>query len=532
MSDQGAFALVLHTHLPYVRHPEHERPIEERWLHEAIVECYLPLLDALARLEADGVRTRVTMSLTAPLAEMLRDELLRARFDDHLVRLTKLVERVVSRRAYAPEFDAALAHATESLAAARARWDAIGGDVVGALVAHARRGTVQLLACSATHAYLPGLLPRRASLRAQLRLGVAAFERQTGLPAEGMWLPECAYDPAFDADIAAVGVRATVVDGHALLRGTPRPPFGVHAPVVSPSGVAFFGRDDASSRQVWAREVGYPGNFSYRDFYRDAGFDLGEEILEDQVGPFGTRLMSGLKVHRITDTSPRKLPYDPAEALAQAGRDAAHFVGVRRRQLADLRATMPVAPVVVAPYDTELFGHWWAEGPRFIEALFRELARVPEIGAATLAELLARRPAVAESTPSASTWGAGGYGEVWVDGANAELWRHVHHASREAELLVSTHRRATGLPGRALDLALREVLLLQSSDFPFIIHTGSMADYAWARVRAHTARVWRLSGIVTGATRAPDDEAWVHDLDRRDAFLRDLPSDVLRSAFS
>ncbi len=531
MNDRGDLALVLHTHLPYVRHPEHERPIEERWLHEAIIECYLPLLDALARLERDGVHARLTMSLTAPLAEMLRDALLRARFDDHLTRLTRFVDRVVAASTYPIGFDAALAQARAALRAARARWDTIGGDVVGALVAHARRGTLQLLASSATHAFLPGLVPRPASLRAQLRLGVAAFERQTGLSAAGMWLPECAYDPSFDADLAGVGVRMTIVDGHGLHRATPRPPFGVHAPVVSPSGVAFFGRDEASSRQVWAREIGYPGNFGYRDFYRDAGFDLDEALLDDQLGPFGARLMSGLKVHKITGPSWQKQPYDPDEARAQVSRDASHFVSERRRHLADLCATMPVRPVIVAPYDTELFGHWWAEGPWFVEGVLREVARAPDVDAVTLADLLERRPAVAECTPGASTWGKGGHGEVWLDGDNAELWRHVHHASREVEVLVSTHRRAEGLEGRALDLAVREALLLQSSDFPFIIHTGSMVDYAWARVRAHAARVWRLSGIVTGARRGPDDEGWVEDLDRRDAFLRGLGSEVLRGAF-
>ncbi|MCC6646632.1 MAG: DUF1957 domain-containing protein [Polyangiaceae bacterium] len=531
MSDTGAFALVLHTHLPYVRHPEHERPIEERWLHEALIECYLPLLDALDRLDSDGVRVRATMSLTAPLAEMLRDDLLRARFDDHLARLDRFAARVAARRAYPAEFDAALGHARGALIAARARWDRIGGDVVGALVGHARRGSLQLLASSATHAFLPGLLPRRPSLRAQLRLGVAAFERQTGLSARGLWLPECGYDPGFDGELAAAGVRMTIVDGHALLRASRRPPFGVHAPVLSPSGVAFFGRDDASSRQVWAREVGYPGALCYRDFYRDAGFDLDEALLDDQLGPFGVRLMSGLKLHRITERGPRKLHYIPDIARGQAARDAAHFVGARRAQLGDLAATLPVRPLVVAPYDTELFGHWWAEGPWFLEAVFRELAAARDVEPVTLQDALAGRPALAECTPSASSWGKGGYGEVWLDGESSELWRHVHHASREVERLVATHRRAEGLPGRALDLAVRELLLLQSSDFPFILHTGGMVEYARARVRSHVARVWRLSGIVTGERPQPDDERWVEDVDARDAFLRDLPSEALRAAF-
>ena len=263
---QGYLSIVLHAHLPFVRHPEHARHLEERWLYEAIIECYLPLLDVFDRLSREGVPFAVTMSLTQPLAAMLKDDLLRKRFEDHLGRLERLAENEMVRLWGNEAFAPLATFYREELARVRATWDRHGGDIVGALVKHWDAGNLELLTCSATHCYLPGMLPAREGIRPQLELGVRAFEHLTGRRPMGMWLPECAYTPEIDADIARAGVRFTILDSHGVLRARPAPPFGVHAPVVSPSGVAFFARDQEASRSVWSREEGYPGDGYYRDF--------------------------------------------------------------------------------------------------------------------------------------------------------------------------------------------------------------------------------------------------------------------------
>jgi 1,4-alpha-glucan branching enzyme len=532
---RGYLALVLHAHLPFVRHPEHERPLEERWLHEAIAECYLPLIAAFDRLEKDGVPFSLTMSLTPPLAAMLNDELLRSRFDDHLARMRSLCEHEIVRLE-GDGFFGPVAHFYQTrLAEIAATWERIGRDVVGALVRHADAGRIDLITCSATHAYLPGLLPRRASLKAQLRLGVAAFKHLVGRDPTGAWLPECAYEPAFDADIAEAGIRYTVLDTHGVTRAEPRPAFGVFHPIVSPSGVAFFARDDNASRQVWSREIGYPGNPFYRDFYRDIGFDLPETELYGEVGPFGSRVMTGLKYHRITGGNDAKLAYQPGIARQRASIDAADFVAARLAEVDRLSATMPVPPVIVAPYDAELFGHWWFEGPWFLEDVFRHLDAARKAGAelvpASLRGYLASHPTALAATPAASSWGAGGHGEVWLGPAAAPLWRHVHHGSQLVEHLVSTRRHETGIRGEALDLAIREALLLQTSDWPFIVKTGSMVEYAEARTRVHANRIRRLADIVEGDSIRAEDVAWMRDLDGRDNFLRGLPGETLRAAY-
>jgi 1,4-alpha-glucan branching enzyme len=529
---QGYLALVLHAHLPFVRHPEHARHLEERWFYEALIECYLPLLDAFDRLAADGVPFALTMSVTPPLAAMLKDPLLCTRFEGHLSRIEALAEREMKRLYGDAQFAPIASFYRTELARVRATWDRHHGDVLAGLVAHWDAGRLELLTCSATHCYLPGMLPAREGIRPQLDLGVRGFESLSHRTPLGMWLPECAYHPDFDADIAAAGIRFTIVDTHGVTNARPRPPYGVHAPIVSPSGVAFFARDAESSRQVWSRDEGYPGDFYYRDFYRDIGFDLPVSELEGEVGPHGSRLMTGLKYYRITGPGDHKEPYQPGVARARAWEHAGNFVFNRAEQVKHLAGTMPVPPIIVAPYDAELYGHWWFEGPLFLEALFRQLPNAGGIvESITLGGYLERHPDIALATPCSSSWGAGGYGEVWVGHEAAWSWRHVHHATRYVSWLVKRHRHADGLRGEALDQTIRELLLLQSSDWNFIIKTGTSMKYAEGRIRSHTHRLRHLGHLVETGSIEGDDAHWLGDVRARDTFLAQMGGDELRRAF-
>jgi 1,4-alpha-glucan branching enzyme len=532
---QGYLALVLHAHLPFVRHPEHAHHLEERWLYEALIECYLPLLDAFDRLASEGVPFALTMSVTPPLAAMLKDPLLSRRFEDHLGRLDALVADEAVRVEGDPDFEPVIAFYAEELARVRATWVRHGGDVVAGLVAHWDAGRIELLTCSATHCYLPGLLPAREGIRPQLDLGMRGFEALVGRKATGMWLPECAYHPELDGEIAAAGVGFTLVDSHGVSDASPRPPHGVHAPICSPSGVAFFARDAESSRQVWSRSEGYPGDYFYRDFYRDIGFDLPVSALRGETGPNGTRLMTGLKYYRITGPGDHKEPYQRQIALDRTWEHGGNFVFNRTEQVKHLTAQMSgmrAPPIVVAPYDAELYGHWWFEGPQFLEAVFRQLpATLGLLEPITLGGYLQRHPDLMLATPSASSWGAGGYGEVWVGHEAGWSWRHVHHATRYAASLVQRYRHETGVRGVALDQLIRELLLLQSSDWNFIIKTATSTEYAEARIRTHTHRLRHLAYLVETGVVEGKDAAWLDDVCRRDTFLASMVGDDLRRAF-
>lgn len=527
----GHLAIVLHTHLPFVRHPEHARSLEERWLYEAILECYLPLLGVLDRLERDRVPVALTMSLTPPLLAMWQDPLLCARFEEHTERLQRLAARE-EKRLWGDAELAPVAHFyAERLAELRARWHAIGGDLAAAFRRHWDEGRIELLGSSATHAYLPGLLPTFTGLAAQLQLGLLAFERAMGKKPAGIWLPECAFHPGFDRELSKQGIRYVVVDTHALTRARPRVLEAPHRAAVSPSGCAFFARDPAASEAVWSRDNGYPGDPYYRDFYRDIGYDLPEEDLEGETGPYGVRVASGLKYHRITGRTADKAPYQPGVALAQAQKHAADFVQRRADALAHAAQFMQSAPICVAPYDAELFGHWWFEGPDFLEAVFRQLPEHPSVVPITLGQHLRRGGLLEPAMPEASSWGANGYGDVWVGNETAWLWRHVHHATRDVERAVKAKRDLRGDRGDALDQAIVELLLLQSSDWPFIIKTNTTVEYAEARFRAHHHRLSHLLYLVDKPDWSDDDAAFVQSVRERDNFMHNTPSYQLRAPF-
>jgi 1,4-alpha-glucan branching enzyme len=537
-------ALVLHAHLPWVRHPEHARSLEERWLYEAIWESYLPLLGLLDRLGREGVASALTISVSPPLAAMLADDLLRSRFDDHLARLSRLASSLA--RGSSSSLDARAREVMRfyegRLAEARAGWDRIGGDVLGALRTHEAAGRVELWTSTATHAYLPGLLSAPASVRAQLRLGRRGFAAiGGGAPPRGLWLPECAYDPLLGSDLAAAGVRYTILDAHGVELAQPRPPAGVCAPVIGPGNVAYFARDPGAARDVWSRREGYPGDPHYREFYRDVGFDLPEAELAGEIGPGGTRLMTGLKPCRITGPGPHKEPYDPLAARGRAREHARHFVDKRRAMAAAAVERWQVAaPILVAPFDAELFGHWWFEGPEFLEDVLRELdasERAGGIGASTLGGYLDRHPQAAVAEPAASSWGEGGFGQVWAGPEAARLWRHVHHAERAVRAAVAARRHApavegpAGVSGRAVDQAIRELLLLEASDWAFMMRRGEMTPYAEARVRAHVHRALRLAEIALAEWVSPDEAAWVDAIRAHDRFLAELSGEGIRDAF-
>lgn len=538
--EPGFVAIVLHAHLPYVRHPEHARSIEERWLYEALWECYLPLVGVLDRLADDGIFGALTLSISPPLAAMLRDELLRRRFEDHLDRTAALVDRLLARSP--GPFEPALRAHRSRLDEARDRWDGAGGDVLGAFVRHASKGTIELLTTAASHAYLPGLLPASpASVRAQLRLGLRSFEALTGVRPAGLWLPECAFDPALDRDLAGAGARFTILDGHGVELARPRPPRGIFAPILSSRGVAYAGRDPHASRDVWSRASGYPGDPAYREFYRDAGFDLPESDLEGEIGPSGARLMTGVKLFRVTGKGPDKEPYDPQKALARAAIHAAHFIEEREISLRSealprnrgISIKLP-PPLIVAPFDAELFGHWWFEGPEFLERTARLLAasaRGGGVAPISLGVYMSRYPEAFVAEPAASTWGEGGFGAAWTGPASAHLWRHVHHAAREVEGAVLRRRQAEGIWGEALDQAIRELLLLEASDWAFMLTRGEMAPYAEERVRSHASRARRLAAIAMSDEVSDAHAAFVRAVAAQDRFCGELSGDRIRDAF-
>ncbi|RJP33801.1 MAG: DUF1957 domain-containing protein [Candidatus Omnitrophota bacterium] len=522
----GYLCLVLHAHLPFIRHPEHEDFLEEDWLFEAITETYIPLLDAFDRMVNDGTRFRITMSVTPPLAEMLADPLLQSRYERILEKYAELADKEVhrtSQKSQAEFHDAATMYqhiCRRSLAVFR---DSYHRNLLEGFKRFQDAGVLEIITCGATHGFLP-LMTTANAVRAQIQVAKANYEKHFQRPPRGIWLPECAYDVGIDDALAAAGIKYFFMDAHGILYSIPRPKYGVYAPVYAPAGVAVFGRDIETSKQVWSRDTGYPGDVEYREFYRDLGYDAPYEYIRPYLHSDGVRRNIGFKYHRITggadcDLS-AKQPYRPAIARERAAEHAGNFMFNRQQQLQYIRQFLDRPPIVIAPYDAELFGHWWFEGPMFIEYLFRKIAHdQTEIQAITPSEYLESHPVLQSVQPAPSSWGDKGYYEVWLNGSNDWIYRHLHQCETRMAELAKENPRAQGIKKRALNQCARELLLAQSSDWAFIMTTATAVPYANRRTREH---VHRFTVLYHQIKDDRIEETFLQDLEWKDSIFQEI----------
>lgn len=497
----GCLALILHAHLPFVRHPEHEDFVEEDWLFEAITETYLPLVRLLRRLSAEEGKVRLTISLTPPLCAMLRDQLLQQRYLRHLERLVGLARQEIARHRHHPQL-LELGHFYERffIEARRFFVQELGQDVVRAFRELQDAGVLEIIASAATHGFLPLLRQFPEAQRAQIRIGCDDYRDNFGCDPVGFWLPECGYDEGLDGLLQEANIRWFVVDTHGLMNADPQPAFAQFAPCFTPAGPAAFARDRESNRAVWSAEAGYPGDPVYRDFYRDIGFDRPAEELGQFVRPAGIRKFTGIKYFRVSGSAGEKEFYNPVWAEAAADEHAHDFFEKLRSRFRGLAETNFDA-IVTSPFDAELFGHWWFEGPRFLESFLRRAAGQPDaFQLATPGEYLAAHPSQQVVRLSPSSWGENGFSAVWLHEKNAWIYPLLHSATRRMIEIARAHRATQNpLIERALRQAARELLLAQSSDWAFLLKTATAPEYAAARTHDHLENFSRLADQLRAA---------------------------------
>jgi 1,4-alpha-glucan branching enzyme len=450
----GTFCLVLHSHLPWLAH--HGRwPVGEEWLYQSWAHAYLPVLDVVERLAAEGRRDLLTLGVTPVLAAQLDDpHSLRGVHDwigGWLLRAHGAADRLPDLAAHEHR------SATAALELFERRWRHGASPLLRGL---AGAGALELLGGPATHPFAPLLRP---AVRAfALDAGLADARLRLGAAPSGIWAPECGYAPGMEEGYAAAGVRRFLVDGPAVGGDT-----GLARPVGS-SDVLAFARDLDVTYRVWSPRRGYPGGRDYRDFHT---YDH----------------PSGLKPARVTgrDVDPHdKRPYDPARAAAAVERDAADFVAVVRERLAGLRERHGRPALTVAAFDTELFGHWWHEGPAWLEAVLRALpaagVRVTTLRGAADAGLVGEPVEL-----PVSSWGSGKDWRVWAGEQVADV---VALNDGVQDALLSLPRGGLARDPLA-DAVAQEALLALSSDWAFMVSKDSAAGYARDRARAHAERV-------------------------------------------
>ena len=537
------FVFALHSHLPYVLN--HGRwPHGSDWLCEAAIDTYLPLLEQLRALDAEETPAPVTIGFTPILANQLANPVfgqeLEAFFEQRLKACTEAIP------ALAGTTDAPLVPLVEywrkHLERLRTLFHASGGDLLSAFRAFQERGRLEIIGSAATHGYLP-LLRRDESIRLQLHVGRNEHRRLFGVFPTGCWLPECAYRPkrgprpGIEEHLIAAGFRFFFTDAHQARAGqalgtygevplgaerfdAERHGDGVVTPVVavhSPyrayrvsrarPGVAALVRDPRSSLQVWSRQQGYPGDEWYLEFHK-------------------IRWPGGLKLWRVTGGGVDlgdKRPYEPERARQRARDHARHFADLLV-QIGESRAEL-----VVAPFDTELFGHWWFEGVDFLAAVYRELRHRPSVRAVTGTQHLAAHPPATGLRLAEGSWGVNGDHSMWLNDQTRWTWDRLWPLE---DAFWDAAPAALANPGAhpIVAQAARELLLAQASDWQFIISTGAVADYAERRFVGHCEDTQRLldglrAGDLEGTGRLAD-ELW-----RRDTVFPDI-LDVVSAVIS
>ncbi|MFH1888687.1 MAG: 1,4-alpha-glucan branching protein domain-containing protein [Candidatus Omnitrophota bacterium] len=517
---KGYLCLVLHGHLPYVRHPEHPAFLEEDWLYEAITETYIPLILRLESLLNDNVDFRLTMSLSPTLISMLTDGLLQERYLRYINRLIELAHKEAERTRWQPEFQRLAVMYMNNFYKARETFERFNRNLVTAFKNFQDAGKLEIITCGATHGFFPLMDICRESVRAQIKVAVSHYESVFGRKPNGIWLPEAGYHPGHDEIMKEAGIRYFFTDSHGVLHGSPRPKYGVFAPAYCKgTGVACFARDLESSKQVWSSVDGYPGDYVYREFYRDIGFDLDYDYIKPYIHPDGVRINTGIKYYRISGGASKE-SYNPDWSRDKAGEHAGNFMFNRERQIEYLYNFMHKKPIIVSPYDAELFGHWWYEGPMWLEFLMRKIVFDQKtIRLITPSEYLSENPRNQVITPSLSSWGWKGYCEMWLQGSNDWIYRHLHAASGRMTELAKSFPRADGLLKRALKQALRELLLAQSSDWAFIMGTGTHISYAVRRTKEHLLRFNRIYEDIKSNSL---DENWLTDIEYKDNIFPDI----------
>jgi 1,4-alpha-glucan branching enzyme len=518
----GYLCLVLHAHLPFVRHPEYDDFLEEDWLYEAITETYIPLLDVFDGLERDGTDWRLTMSVTPTLAAMLSDPLLQSRYLRHIDNLIALSAKEIERTRWQPEFHGlAQMYHQRFLRARDVFAKQYGNNLLHGFRRFFEAGKLELVTCGATHGFLPLLDINGNAVRAQVELGARDFARHFGRRPQGIWLPECGYAAGVEKVLQDAGLRYFFTDTHGVLHGEPRPRYGVYAPIVcAGTSVAALARDTESSKQVWSAIEGYPGDYNYRDFYRDVGFDLDFDYLKPHLHQIGIRSHLGIKYYKITGRTDQKEVYNPQAAQDKAAEHAGNFMFNREKQVEWLAGAMDRPPLIVAPYDAELFGHWWFEGPDWLNYLLRKMHWDQQtVKTINIPEYLDRHPKLQVARPSFSSWGYKGYCEVWLEGSNDWIYRHLHEDAERMVELARQNRDTDGVRRRALNQAARELLLGQSSDWAFIMKTGTMVEYARERTRVH---VLNFNHLYDQIKRGEIDESWLSEIERRHNLFPDL----------
>jgi 1,4-alpha-glucan branching enzyme len=561
----GSFTFVLHTHLPYVL--SHGKwPHGTDWLVEAGAECYIPILDMLNGLLDDGIKPHITIGISPVLCEQLAHQSFKDEFVSYLE--TKIKAALIDKETF-------WKHGKKSMALLAERWQDFYTHAKihfeeryrYDLIAEFRRlqdaGHIEVMTCGATHGYMP-LLSHDTTIQAQVKQAVQSYERHFGRKPRGIWLPECAYRPRYswsppvdsaigrkaytrkgvEEFLSENGIEYFVVDT-ALLRGGkaigvyidrfealqrlwgqfekgyeprgeehdrfPQELYLVSSAVEGKKPVAIFTRDPDTGLQVWSGEHGYPGDGNYLDFHK-------------KHYPGGHRYW---RVTTAKSDLADKLEYNPEAAMSRIPENAGHFARLVGEILKGHFEKTGRPGILCAPFDAELFGHWWFEGVHFLGQVMRNISKSPDIGLTTCSRCLdQQKPTRVISIPEGS-WGEGGYHYIWINEWTAWTWKHIYEdEARMSELARKYKDNSDGKLRDILQQAARELMLEVASDWQFLISTWAARDYAEMRIAEHHEAFKKLAAMAEkyGSSQHLDDSEWIYlgDIKKQDELFPEI----------
>lgn len=488
---KNSLNFIFHAHLPFIRHPEYPKFLEEDWLYEAINDSYLPLLRMMYHLRKENIKFRLTFCISPTLCSMLNDSLLKDRFIEYLHSRIELGEKEIERTKNIPEQNKLAqmytASANSNLVFYR---DVCHSNILSAFNELANEGYLELVTTASTHAYLPNFKDNPVAVNAQIEGGILNHFRTFDKIPEGFWLPECGYYPGLEKYLERNKIKWTSLASQALFLSEEKVKRGNYAPVKCPNGVYCFARDQYLSSLVWSATEGYPCDPVYREFYRDIGYDLDWEYVQPYVHEPHVRVFTGFKYWSVTGNTADKKPYIPEVASIKAKEHAENFLFNVRTKGRNLEKAIDLDPVYTVSFDAELFGHWWYEGIQWLEDVIKLVNESDDMELITASDYIKRDYDIQTLTPAYSSWGEGGFSQVWADStSNAWMLRNTIKSVERMEEIAKRFPQQKSLKQRFLNQAARETLLLMASDWPGIVHNHTSETYANKRINSHIQNI-------------------------------------------
>ncbi len=539
----GSFVFMLHSHLPYYRMAG-MWPFGEENLYECMSETYVPLLNAISELyEEEGIKAKLTVGITPILAEQLNDHHLQEGFVEYLDTRIAAVAKDLDRYP-----DPKVEHSQHLKYLAKYYFDwfnhikdcfvnKYNKDLIAAFKKYQDLGCIEITTSGATHGFSP-LLATDSNLNAQFKIGSDTTKRLFGKKAKGAWLPECAYRqgyefvgkdgqkkwrPAIEVTLQNNDIEYFFTESHVIEGGNSvghRRVVGIYGNIeyiplpereatgydtysaywLPDAQVAVMGRNDRAGFQVWSAADGYPGDGVYREFHKK----------DDK---------SGMNYWRITSSNTDlgdKMLYDPVLAMNQVNSNSDHYTTLLYHLLNDYKKANNKNGLIMVSFDTELYGHWWFEGVEFIKQVVRKLHNfLPEIERLTAGEYLEKHPPVDTIQIPESSWGQGGHFYVWLNHLTEWMWPIINGCEKRIIDIVAKYEKLPEdkLLHRALNQLARENLLLQSSDWPFLITTWQAKDYATERFEEHVTRFEKIADMIEAGNINEEELVKIESID-------------------